>query len=235
MLVRPCVDRLLRAVNYEDDLAYWEPDGINEKQGKPLLGLSHGLIGIAFVLAKYNEYVPSEELGQLTVHCLQRTVQKQFDTNIDSISRYIGGESNPSVNLHWCHGLLGYAWAISQLKDRSPFLQLQLSFSEIILAKTELLDPTMCHGIAGVLDTIRLLKTTGDLPAEKLESAELSYCDLLESMAQEHRDWKLFSSENPRVFTPDLWIGHLGAAVSLLMSRRELNYGMLSAEWLKQL
>lgn len=234
-LINPAIEWLLQNIKCLDDITYWETSGVLENDKKPFVGVAHGLIGIAFALEKYNEINPNNDIDNVTFNCLDKSINNLFDNEAKTIKRYVTGSNELSNSMHWCHGVVGYLWAVSQLKNTANLSTISSSFAEIVTNRTGFMNPTICHGVAGVLETIRLMKNTNFMNIEILNKEEDKYCSVLNSLIQNVSNTRIWSSENPKKFTPDLWVGHLGSIVSLLISRRNINEAIISKEWLTRI
>ncbi len=134
--------------------------------------------------------------------------------------------------MHWCHGMTGYIWAVSQLKGYEKYQPIIKLFFESICNIDEFLDPTMCHGSAGVLESLRLLKNIEGLDEKKVIYQIDKYFQMLASTRQQYKCKEVWSSEDPTKFTPDFWVGHLGSLISFLMTKKGMNEAVISAKWL---
>jgi len=75
-------------------------------------------------------------------------------------------------------------------------------------------NPTLCHGVAGELE---LWNTISGLPAyrEFAGPKAARAARKLRALHCQQAGLTVWPSEDPRVFTPDLWVGFMGAAVTL--------------------
>jgi Lanthionine synthetase C-like protein len=132
---------------------------------------------------------------------------------------------------HWCHGVAGYLWCLAQAFEHDTALSSAVAWAtEAFVRSAPLVDnPTYCHGVAGTLETWRILMSSpsvGEITAHRVSEA----IAVLRALQRRDGGGVVWSSEDPLIVTPDLWVGFLGPATALAL--RQLRTLLLSPEWL---
>ena len=210
---KPLYDKLLSDAKSLNGVTYWNPSGVLEKQKTPFVGLAHGSIGIAFSVYSYSNYIKDKNGIDFSIKTL-KSIFKLLDVEKKSFKRYVSNENTQNSNLHfWCHGLIGYIWVIGQLElsDQVIFSN-EINVCLKLLNETDLpLNPTICHGLAGVLEAYMGLiqnPTYSEIALEKCKLIE----HLLFELSQTNKQGLVWSSESPDLITPDFMVGFSGTA-----------------------
>jgi hypothetical protein len=161
---------------------------------------------------------------------------------------YLGGRSDDQRTLRyhidassasappgtWCHGPAGYLWCLLNAFGDDPQFCEPIDWAVEAFGGAPLVQsPTFCHGLAGQIELCRLLRAVprhrgfADLRVTRLTN-------VLRLLAQRRKGLITWSSEDPEVFTPDLWVGFLGPAAALAMSTVPGHEPILSGSWLRR-
>jgi hypothetical protein len=115
-----------------------------------------------------------------------------------------------------------------------PRLQAEIDWATGAFFQAPLVQsPTFCHGLAGQLELCRMLDVVPRhrTPARHRAARIAAVFRLLQ---QRRKGLIAWSSEDPDIFTPDLWIGFLGPATALAMSLTRGCDPLLSGPWLRR-
>jgi hypothetical protein len=210
------------------------------------LGAAHGSAGLALALNHFGHAVGDPEMQDRST----RIMASLLEHGTDEASGFLkarasrGGHQASSSDAAWCHGNLGLLWCLGQMIDGGHGLTVRqrAQLERILLRVTQARrydNPTLCHGVAGQLETLQMLAAH---PAFIDFSPELTRAfhharDVVRALR--HRslapDTAPWASEDPDTFTPDLWVGFLGPACALLKAHLNEPAPLLSVAWLRRL
>lgn len=212
------VTRLLEDVVDYEGLWAWPPS--NEFGGHPTLGASHGAAGIAMVLSQWAEYIGDSELMEFAAEVFRRLYQQGLSSQGQALRYDVHPNSQPRAATDWCHGAGSYLWAVLNSSCLDVDLLEEKQWATDLFLNTPIAsNSTYCHGLAGQLELSMMLKHSERI--ERLQRALL----LQTRRLSDHSTWP---SENPEQFTPDLWVGFLGPAVSLARSFQGNTHALFS-------
>lgn len=147
-------------------------------------------------------------------------------------SSFRGPQSGPAGKGIWCHGPAGYLWCMLLAFDEDPSLLAERDWAaEQFLGALPLQNATYCHGNAGALELLGMLKKISGYE-ERVETATQKVLSMLEILQTEKNGKQAWASEDPDVMTPDLWVGFMGPASALGMYLKNAGTALLSEEWL---
>jgi serine/threonine protein kinase len=225
-------DQLLRAARFQQGIVSWEP-AENSSDGAAFTGAAHGSAGIAMALAiwgKQTAETSAIELGAEVFRSLQVKSANDYGRQFPCA---LGPSSPIAAAGHWCHGVAGYLWCLLQAFGDNLKLANEIDWaveglSEVVPVENS----TYCHGLAGQLELWRMLRT---IPRHEnfAKRASDRTAAALRLLMQRRKGLSVWSSEDPQVFTPDLWLGFLGPAASLAMYTADHYGALLSRTWLQ--
>jgi Lanthionine synthetase C-like protein/Protein kinase domain len=195
-----------------------------DPRSEPYLGCAHGAAGIAMALACCGR--TDEAIAAF------QDIYRTGRTDNGTALRMRRDSDRAHAAGNWCHGVAGYLWSILQGVGDHPDLREEIDWAVHILRHSmAAATPTYCHGLAGRLETWRMIaaiprhRETALLQAGKTARA-------LRVLQQELDGKTSWCSDDPQITTPDLWVGFLGPAAALAMHAAGVNSALLSAEWL---
>jgi class IV lanthipeptide synthase len=198
-----------------------------DPRSEPYLGCAHGAAGIAMTLACGGR---TDE----AIVAFQDIYQTGRTANGGALRMRRDSDRAHAVG-NWCHGVAGYLWSILQGVGDHPGLREEIDWAVTVLRNSmAAATPTYCHGLAGRLETWRMIaaiprhRETALLQAGKTARALRVLHDEVDGKA-------CWCSDDPQITTPDLWIGFLGPAAALAMHAAGVNSALLSAEWISTL
>lgn len=210
--------RLGDAIKNYNGILGW-PEFFN-RSATPSLGASHGTSGIAMALYRYGRRVSDSRLMDLAMLGFETVLANGRSEGGGHLRHDVHGKSSATSNASWCHGVAGVLWAILMSCGDDPDLREGIDWAADRFFATPIGgNPTFCHGISGQLELAILLQRVDRFHERAAERAERLRWYLLRSL-QPYRSGLFWPSENPTCFTPDLWIGGLGAAVAMALHAR---------------
>lgn len=130
-------------------------------QPQPLTGFAHGSAGIALSLLRLAAISHEEQFRACALEALayERSLFSPAKSNWPDLRAQFAHAGEPSFMVAWCHGAAGIA--LSRLAAL-PYTQDDLAREEIRCALDTTIaasaragtDPTLCHGLAGLLETL---------------------------------------------------------------------------------
>jgi len=221
-LVRDAVPTLLAPARAGDGGLIGWPEG-SADEGPTLYGAAHGSAGVALALASWGLRTGDREATALAVDVFSGLHERALASDGDFLADSTGRVSPVSM---WCHGLTGLSWCLEQVAADLPVLADARAWAagRVVAAGPALGDPTMCHGTSGSLETFRLIGST---------AASDDAAAVLRIVQQSVPGGLGWSSEDPSVATPDLWVGLLGPATQLALLERGSRDALVSPSWLR--
>jgi serine/threonine protein kinase len=223
---------LLRSARFHQGVVSWEPDE-NSPDGNAFTGAAHGSAGIAMALGIWGSQTQNASAIELGIEVFRSLQVTSTNDSGGQFPSTLGDSSPIAAAGHWCHGLAGYLWCLLQAFGDHAKLEHEIDWAvEGLSAVIPADNSTYCHGLAGQLELWRVLRT---IPRH--ENFAQRACDrtaaALRLIMQRRRGLSVWSSEDPQVFTPDLWLGFLGPASSLALYTAGHNGALLSRAWLQ--
>jgi hypothetical protein len=231
-LASGCGARLMSCCEERDDLYVWPP--VNAKDS-PLTGAAHGSAGIAMSLAIWGRLTNRPEAVAMAIETFERIFRGGRMLNGSALRRTVGtseGSSLAAPILAWCHGIAGYLWCMLTSVGDHARLASAIDWSAEQCAGAGLSSGvSYCHGLAGELELWRLCQKFPRLSNAANPLAERTVA-ALRLLLRREEGLILWSSEDPNVVTPDLWVGFLGPASALALYAQNSKEPLLSAQWL---
>jgi serine/threonine protein kinase len=191
---------------------------VNSKTGHIETGLAHGSAGIAYCLYHVGEYFDDDGIKILS----KKIFRSIFDSMRSSHGVFFDSSKvDVSPNSTWCKGIGGILWA--QLDSFGVTGDMRESFdwyAKVFESSVGITNPTLCHGMAGQLELLEALVAIDPTPLRCGLSERVRQS--LTAMIVEKNDKQYFLSENMEYVTPDLWIGFLGTANSMLRESKNM-------------
>ena len=231
--VRPLARQLLSAVSYNRGFPSWSGTASAWNEDDVLTGAAHGLSGIAMALGCWGRQGADSRATALALDAFQGLYNSGRTPDGESLAITLGGErTEPGV---WCHGAAGYLWCILQSVGDRPELREAIDWAvQSLLTSPPVGDVTYCHGISGQLELWRMLRAVdrhSDLAAARVNLLSA----VLLILRQRRNGLAVWSSEDPAVITPDLWVGFLAPATAIAVSLAGSRSALLSSSWLRVL
>ncbi len=213
---------------FSDCYAGWTVNGGRKTEEKNIhYGLAHGNTGIAFSLYILGRDTGNKHLVNFAISVLVDVFENGRNKE-ESHMVFQRGDDELAPNSNWCSGVGGYVWVLAQLDEIPHGLRGAYEWSKkMFLDSIGYHSSTLCHGMAGQLETLRLIENQSqdDLSQEK---ATLSL--LLKENLVKDGEFVTWFSESPNLISPDLWVGFLGPSCSLTLFSRDYKYPLLSPE-----
>jgi hypothetical protein len=233
-IVRPVAKHLIGAVKSFGDLMAWEDPGSRGEEASPSIGAAHGAAGIAMALAVWGRATSDHVVQGLARDVLLGLYQAGRSVDGRRLRYTVDVRSKSAPRGAWCHGSAGYLWCLLAAFGDDPSLSECIDWAVGSFAESEIIhSPTYCHGLAGQLELSRMLRMIprhrafGDQRSAQVTAA-------LRLLQQRRDGLILWSSEDPDVATPDLWVGFLGPAAALAMSTLSNGGSLFAGSWLRR-
>ncbi|MGX1095956.1 hypothetical protein RKD47_006722 [Streptomyces albogriseolus] len=233
-LAKQQVRRIRASARMVDALAGWPPNPEFDSAGRTYVGAAHGTAGISMALAVWGRSTGCKATAGMAEDALHSVYAHGLTQDKSNILATTSGDTRSA--LQWCHGVAGYLWCLLQASANPEAAIVgarELAAAAFNRATPVLDNPTMCHGLAGVIETWRLLGGVHEHYAEARRRVDqlAGYLRLLHHTQAGATVW---SSERPSVVTPDLWVGFLGPATQLALASTGSVESILSPNWLRQ-
>ena len=172
------------------------------------------------------------ELSELAFRSLRLAVIEDNGT----FPLRIEPDTQPTAEGHWCHGIAGYLWCLLQAfgRDRRVAREFKWAYERYEFATKQPLDnTTYCHGLSGQLELWRMLMA---FPRYRslAHTRTLDIIAAIRLLSQRVGGHSVWCSEEPKVITPDLWVGYLGPATALALHSIGSRDALLSSSWLRR-
>jgi hypothetical protein len=230
-LVRPLADRLLDAASCDRGFPSWPGTAAAWNAGDVLTGAAHGASGIAMALGVWGQRCSDPNAVAVALDAFRGLYANGRTPGGEGLRMTLGGEpTQPGV---WCHGATGYLWCILQSFGDRPELRHAIDWAvQSLLTAPPIADTTYCHGVSGQLETWRTLHSIDRYRAVAAERVALLTAVLL-TLRQRRNGLTVWSSEDPTVTTPDLWVGFLAPATAIAVSLSGFDAAVISSSWLR--
>lgn len=225
-------DQALRAARSQEGVVSWEP-AESSPGSHAFTGAAHGSAGIAMALAIWGKRTENTEAIELGLEVFRSLRIKSAHDHRHQFPCTLSAASPIAAAGHWCHGVAGYLWCLIQAFGDSPKLAHEIDWAVDALSEViPVENSTYCHGLAGQLELWRMLRT---IPRHEnfAKRASNRTAASLRLLMQRRKGLSVWSSEDPQVFTPDLWLGFLGPASSLALYAIDHCGALLSRAWLQ--
>lgn len=229
--VAPLARDLLGSARLDAGIPTWQR---GSTQGVSYLGCAHGSAGIAMALASWAHNTGDAATLDLARETFRAIFRHARTPDGRAIRIRLDGDKHHAVG-NWCHGVAGCLWALLQAFGDDPQLGDEIDAAVDCLAKAPSVGTaTYCHGLAGQLELWRMLSTVPRFSAlGRARSAQAVRA--LRHMRRLEEGRCCWSSDDPDIVTPDLWIGFLGPASALAMHAARCTAPLLSPSWVARL
>ncbi|MGW1496070.1 class III lanthionine synthetase LanKC N-terminal domain-containing protein [Streptomyces sp. NPDC002402] len=233
-LVEQQVKRIRKAAGRIDGVVGWPANLEYDSSGGVYVGAAHGTAGIAMALAGWAGATGCAATAQLAGEALYSIAEHGLTNDGSNIRATVSGSTMPAHT--WCHGAAGFLWCLLQsshdltVPDTAILESVATKFDR---AMPLLANPSMCHGVGGMLETWRMLRV---LPSH-CDQASRQIGRLVGMLRLLHHAYEgatVWSSDQPAVVTPDLWVGFLGPAVQLALAANGSSAAVISPDWLQK-
>jgi Lanthionine synthetase C-like protein/Protein kinase domain len=197
-------------------------------------GAAHGAAGLALALARFATRVGDQAIKSLSLRMYQSIFDRACDVKRGVIFRISGRSDQSAAPGTWCHGPLGILWCLLQDDATIEGLPEMIDWCvREIVANIGLNNPTYCHGLAGVLETFRLLHAVSPRHQRQAALVQVRVAKQLWLQRQITRqdEW-VWGAEEPTIITPDLMVGSLAPATALALWQKQETFPVISAPWL---
>ncbi|MEU4549556.1 lanthionine synthetase LanC family protein [Nonomuraea dietziae] len=227
------VERIHRHATNSGRATGWRASPDFDASRPVYFGAAHGASGVALALASWGALTRSPESTALAaevfsgIHAAARSADGENILVDDS-----GREHAPQS---WCHGVNGFVWCLEQAFGGSRALEdvRRWAADAILHVQPVMQNPTLCHGTAGTLEVFRML--TADARVAPLAARRATQAvAILRLLHQRTPAGTVWSSENPAIVTPDLWVGFLGPAASVALHAGRVRESVISLAWLRR-
>ncbi|WP_127503058.1 lanthionine synthetase LanC family protein [Actinoplanes solisilvae] len=229
-LVENHVARLRDSAENFDGVTGWRPAAGLGPAGGAYVGAAHGTAGAALALAAWGRRAGCAATLAAAESAFRSVLAHGLAPKADNTLATTSGEVRAAH--HWCHGVAGVLWCLLQAyPDGVP--EEKAEAGRMFAAGEPRLDnPTLCHGLSGVLENWRMLGAVpgfhGRAPGRIAELAGVLRC--LHSSFEGSTSWSVGGREQ---VAPDLWIGLLGPATQLALAACGSRHALLSEGWLR--
>ncbi|MBP2706258.1 hypothetical protein JOL79_20825 [Microbispora sp. RL4-1S] len=229
------VARIVAAARPVEGVAGWPPDPEQDPCDRVYRGAAHGTAGVAMALASWARSTGDAATAAFAREAFLDIAAHGLTEDGTTILSTAGGSTR--VPHHWCHGMAGFLWCLLQACPATGRTEGLKEARQAAVAAfdrvTPLLDnPTMCHGLAGVLEVWRMV---GALPGHR-DTARRRVAlaaECLRLLRRSRDGATVWASDDPSVVIPDLWTGFLGPAVQLALAATGSPHALLSPSWLR--
>lgn len=171
-LAHLCAERLLTAVEYEEDVAVWRTPG-SEQQA--LAGMAHGNAGFAFSLEIMAALLDEPDLLEVADAAL-RWERDQYLPDKgnwrDLRAPLTGGESAHDPMVGWCHGAAGIGLARLATGRMDPARADEIAAALRTTTRRGVTNNhSLCHGTLGNLELLRRASSPGSTEVLALSGA----------------------------------------------------------------
>jgi len=224
---------LLDSVEIRDRVITWP---VSKTLGNaPYTGAAHGPVGIAMALGVWGRRSGCNRAVQLAKKTFRSLQTKVLTSDGKAIRISLDANSEAAPAGIWCHGLQGYLWCMLQAFGDDPALRKQIDWAVNGLNQANFMinpNPTYCHGLSAQLELWRMLSaiTRYRNLAIKRATHIVSVLRLLQQRLEGKIVW---SSDEPEIITPDLWLGFLGPATALALHAASRADALLSSSFLR--
>jgi lantibiotic modifying enzyme len=227
---------LLDTAMTHQGIIVWPPSKIlDSTNDDSYIGAAHGSAGIGMALRTWGKCTDDNHIGQFAEDTL-RSVYTHGRTS-DGATMFVrsASEPQPAPVGGWCHGIVGYLWCLLQACGDSSSMTEEIDWAVKTLSTAMSMpigDPTYCHGISGQLEVWHCLSA---IPRYR-DTSTLHAAHLVRTLRLLHQRIEgksVWCSDDPRIITPDLWIGFLAPATALALHAIGYRGALLSGRWLK--
>jgi tRNA A-37 threonylcarbamoyl transferase component Bud32 len=231
-MVAALASRLRRRARRTGSLTLWKSSGRLDKTTEHYLGAAHGAAGIAAALGRYARFTGNADLCAFAKDVIWSIYREGQTTDKKSLRYTLERPDTHVDNTIWCHGAGGTAHALLLGFGDDPDLREPLDWmvGQFLRAcvSRPLTNTTMCHGLAGRLELLRMLTSISRYRRTATFLSDRTALTLRLTSVR-RAGCVVWPSEDSYIFTPDLWIGFLGPAVQLGLWFRRSHDSLFSA------
>jgi len=225
----PCAKNLIENASLQDDLYVWPSCDANEA---PLTGAAHGSAGIAMALSIWGKATGESIASDLAIETFDRLYRFGRVRGGSGLRHRVGRGDDAVMVPSWCHGVAGYLWCMLSALGDDEQLKPAIDWCVERCSSTKSIgSPVYCHGMAGELELWRLIEKHPRLYRGASERSRRA-ANALRLQLQRNDGSSMWASEDPKRFTPDLWVGFLGPATALALYSQNKPVPLLSGAWL---
>jgi hypothetical protein len=233
-VVTDCVNRLVKASYDVEGVVVWPPSSVLDSSADPYTGAAHGSSGIALALAKWGK-----QAGDRLALTLAEDTFRSLDGGIwtedeGTILLCASPTSQRAPVLGWCHGVSGFLWCLLNAYGDEPQFTRPIERAVAAVSRPRIFgDATYCHGVSGALELWRILEGDPRFAhvGSRYSRRVIRTIRLLHDRVNGAAIW---CSDDPRVVTPDLWIGFLAPATAMALYDCGTRDALLSGSWLRE-
>jgi hypothetical protein len=224
--------QLRRVASVQEGVVCWSSAPEYDHAQSPYFGAAHGSAGNALALALWGASAGCSDSTALALETLTSLCRNALLG--DRFSLRVGPGRSAAAPAAWCHGTFGLLWALTQVSYRSDeALSLVAVLLESMPAHLQVpSNPSLCHGLAGVVDIARAVSVTG-VRSDLLEDIERASTDMLRLYALRAHGYVSWPKEDGSKAEPNLLAGYLGPAAALSMVAAHQRRMLISQEWLR--
>lgn len=201
-----CVDYLLEQQHLDGSWAW--PAGVEGMEGDLYTGFAHGVAGIVYFLAIYNQQFNSDKVKVAAEIGAQWLIdQAKYNSNKDSVWWTISNNNNESWRW-WCHGSPGIALAflaLFKLTNKEQYAHIARLALRAHPLEVRYSNLSQCHGLSGLGEIF--LEAYNILGDEEWLVRAKGIGLTLHSLAKKDHHGISWLVENPFYPTADLMIG----------------------------
>lgn len=234
-LAQQQVARIRAAARLADGVVGWRPNPEYDSAGRVYLGAAHGTAGVAMALGAWGRATGCATASGTAEDAFRSVIEHGLTKDKSNILATTSGDIKSPQ--HWCHGVAGYLWCLLQGYPGPKTTMARIGEAAVSAFDhvTPILDnPTMCHGLAGQLETWRMLQPLPQYRGRVVDRIG-QLTDYLRLLHVTQAGGTVWSSERPSLVTPDLWVGFLGPATQLALAASGSADATLSPRWLQRI
>jgi serine/threonine protein kinase len=230
--VRPLVQRILTGVDLQSDFPVWQSSNEFDPAQSSYFGVAHGALGTLSALIMW-----ANQVGEIEIYDdSKRALLKIAETMLANTSNVFTLANSAGLKKHrtyWCHGQGGSLWSLlatDTLISIAPHLQ---SFLE---AAPPASNATMCHGLSGVLENLRLCQRL-PMSQNRVHFSANFVAELLRSLLVQvpETNEAFWFTDDSESIAPDLWVGTLAPPVALSLWQKGFREAVLSPQWFREM
>lgn len=235
-IVRDKAQALLDAATIRQGVVVWPASKALGASDAPYTGAAHGSAGIAMALAMWSSHARDNRSTNLAIDTFRSLYSGARVEDGTTFYTRLGEDLNPAPIGSWCHGVAGYLWCILQAFGGDTAVGEEVDWAASIFTKattTAVDNPTYCHGLSGLLELWRML---AELPCYRKQAQYRTarIAAALRFLHQRIEGKSVWCSDDPRIITPDLWVGFLAPATALALYATGTQESILSPRWLRK-
>ena len=212
----------------------WASSEAFDKSKVAYLGAAHGSLGIVHALSEVaaltQDRIIADNLRAFVTRAARGLVDSCVSGNAVSLPERVGGRERDRRG--WCHGLGGALWVLLQLDTADQRIVSGIDkIAEGWMSSLPPVDnPTICHGAAGSLEVLRMLRFVRPTFSARCDLWIVHYLRMLRFFRLRQSGRVNWHSEQPSFVSPDLWVGAGGTAAQILLALNNSRWPILSRQ-----